>query len=158
MSNQSSREIVSTVHTHWLPPVHEPEPWYKSRRLIIFSVTFLICALLALSYVFTRPAMYLSYATLLTVAKTAVDQPSGDADIQHVAIQKQILLGSELLAETSGRLKSGNNARISIDLSPGDIRQMLDVRAVAETNLVEMVAGGPDPEILPVLINTWIDV
>ncbi len=158
MPNQSSREIVSTVHTHWLPPVHEPKPWYKSRRLIVFSITFLICALSALSYVFTRPATYLSYATLLTVAKTAIDLPSNDADIQHVAIQKQILLGSELLAETSGRLKSGNKASASIDMSPGDIRQMLDVRGVAETNLVEMVAEGPDPEILPVLINTWIDV
>lgn len=158
MFNQSSREIVSTVHTHWLPPVHEPKPWYKSRRLIVFSVTFLICALLALSYVFIRPAVYLSYATLLTVAKTAIDLPSGDADIQHVAIQKQILLGSELLAETSVRLKSGIRSGVSIDMSSGDIRQMLDVRAVAETNLVEMVAEGPDPEILPVLINTWIDV
>ncbi len=158
MSNQSSRKIVSTIQTHWLPPVHAPKPWYQSRRLIVFSATFLIFALLTLSYVFTRPAMYLSYATLLTVAKTAIDLPSNDADIQHVAIQKQILLGSELLAETSQRLKSGNTASISIDMDPGDIRQMLDVRAVAETNLVEMVAEGPDPEILPVLINTWIDV
>jgi len=158
MHNQYSREIVSTANPHWLPPVRTPGPWYKSRRLIIFIVAFLVCALPALSYVFTRPAVYLSYATLLTVAQTAIDQSSNDADIQHVAIQKQILLGAELLAETSRRLKSGNHAGVSIDLNPDDIRQMLDVRAVAETNLVEMVAEGPDPQLLPALINTWIDV
>lgn len=159
MSNPFSREIVSTVNTaHWLPPVREPESWYKSRRLVIFVAAFLICALPALIYVFNRPAVYLSYATLLTVAKTAIDQSSNDADIQHVAIQRQILLGAELLAETSRRLKSGSHAGVSIDLNPDAVRQMLDVRAVAETNLVEMAAEGPDPELLPVLINTWIDV
>jgi len=158
MHNQFSREIVSTANPHWLPPVRAPGPWYKSRRLIIFIVAFLVCALPALSYVLTRPAVYLSYATLLTVAQTAIDQSSNDADIQHVAIQKQILLGAELLAETSRRLKSGSHAGVSIDLNPDDIRQMLDVRAVAETNLVEMVAEGPDPQLLPALINTWIDV
>lgn len=158
MKNQSLREIISVVNTQWMPPVHEPKRWYKTRRFIIFIVVFLVCASIALSYVFTRPAIYLSYATLLTVAKTAIDVPSNDADIQHVAIQKQILLGSELLAETSGRLKSGHNHGVSIDLSPGDIRQMLDVQPVAETNLVEMVAEGSDPGVLPALINTWIDV
>ncbi|MCP5246381.1 MAG: integrase [Burkholderiales bacterium] len=122
-------------------------------------VAFLASASITLGYVFSRPAIYLSYATLLTVAKTAIDLPSNDADIQHVAIQKQILLGTELLTETSRRLKS-EDSRFGrqIDIDPGDIRQMLDVRPVAETNLIEMVAEGPDPEKLPVLINTWIDV
>lgn len=159
MHNQFSREIATTANTpHWLPPVREPEPWYKSRRIVIFVAVFLVCALPALIYVFNRPAVYLSYATLLTVAKTAIDQSSNDADIQHVAIQKQILLGAELLAETSRRLKSGSHGGVSIDLNPDAVRQMLDVRAVAETNLVEMAAEGPDPKMLPALINTWIDV
>lgn len=158
MHNQFSRDSVAVVNTQWLPPVHEPKPWYKTRRFKIFIVVFLVSISAALSFVFSRPAIYLSYATLLTVAKTAIDLPSNDADIQHVAIQKQILLGSELLAETSRRLKSGHDYAASIDLSPGDIRQMLDVRSVVETNLVEMVAEGSEPEILPALINTWIDV
>lgn len=159
MHNQFSREIATTANTpHWLPPVREPEPWYKSRRIVIFVAVFLVCALPALIYVFNRPAVYLSYATLLTVAKTAIDQSSNDADIQHVAIQKQILLGAELLAETSRRLKSGSHGGVSIDLNPDAVRQMLDVRAVAETNLIEMAAEGPDPKMLPALINTWIDV
>ncbi len=126
-------------------------PWFRSRRFVIFAVSFLLCITITLSYVFSRPAIYQSSATLLTVAKTAIDQVSGDADIQHVAIQKQVLLGSELLAETSRRLEIP-------EVKVTDIRRMLDVRVIEETNLVEMIAEGPDATVLPMLINTWIDV
>ncbi len=129
----------------------DQSPWFRSRRFIIFVVSFLLCIAISLSYVFSRPAIYQSAATLLTVAKTAIDQVSGDADIQHVAIQKQILLGSELLAETSRRLEIP-------EIKVTDIRRMLDVRGIEETNLVEMIAEGPDVMVLPLLINTWIDV
>jgi len=126
-------------------------PWFRSRRFVIFVVSFLLCITISLGYVFSRPEIYQSSATLLTVAKTAIDQVSGDADIQHVAIQKQELLGSELLAETSRRLEMPG-------VKVTDIRRMLDVRGIKETNLVEMIAEGPDATVLPKLINTWIDV
>lgn len=130
----------------------------KPTRLIIFTSVFLSCLLLSLSFVFLQPAVYQSYATLLTVAKTAIDQASREADIQHVAIQKQVLLGSELLTETADRLRKGNDPEAGISLTPAAIRDMLDVRPVIDTNLVEMVAEGNKPELLPRLINTWIDV
>ncbi|SEQ91711.1 Uncharacterized protein involved in exopolysaccharide biosynthesis [Nitrosomonas sp. Nm51] len=161
MSNRLPPETVLSLNDasdDWHPSQHDLKPWFKSRRLIIFAAAFLVSVALTLGYVYSRPAIYLSYATLLTVAKTAIDLPSGDADIQHVAIQKQILLGSELLAETSRRLKTANDTTAQIDLNANEIRQMLDVRPVVETNLVEMVAEGSRPEVLPALINTWIDV
>ncbi|SFK46277.1 Uncharacterized protein involved in exopolysaccharide biosynthesis [Nitrosomonas aestuarii] len=158
MHSRAQHELTSSVNEYWQPPHYDPQPWFKSRRLLIFAVTFLVSAVITLSYVFSRPAIYLSYATLLTVAKTPIDLPSNDADIQHVAIQKQILLGSELLAETSKRLKSSDSHGAQIDLSAADIRHMLDVRPVTDTNLIEMIAEGPDPTQLPLLINTWIDV
>lgn len=130
----------------------------KPTRLVIFTSVFLSCLLLSLGFVFLQPATYQSYATLLTVAKTAIDQASREADIQHVAIQKQVLLGSELLTETADRLRKGNDAEAGINLTPAVIRDMLDVRPVDDTNLVEMVAEGNEPELLPRLINTWIDV
>ncbi len=142
---------------YWQSHYHNPEPWFKSGRLIIFAVVFLLCSILTLSYVFFRAPVYQSYATLLTVAKTAIDSSNTEADIQHVAIQKQILLGAELLAETSKRLKADHTGN-EIDLSIGNIRQMLNVKPVTETNLIEMIAEGPDPAKLPLLINTWIDV
>lgn len=132
--------------------------WIKPTRLTIFTSVFLLCALISLSYVFLRPAIYQSYATLLTVARTAVDQVSRDADIQHVAIQKQVLLGTELLTETVNRLQDKNYPEVKASLTPAEIRTMLDVRPVIDTNLVEMVAEGNDPALLPAIINTWIDV
>lgn len=141
-------------------PSPDQSPWLRSKRLMIFVASFSLCALMTLAYVFGRAPVYLSYATLLTVAKTAIDQRSSDADIQHVAIQKQILFGAELLAETVKRLRShhshegeGNN-----HLTVADIRNMLDVRSVTDTNLVELAAEGADPAVLPVLVNTWIEV
>lgn len=161
MYDRTPPELTSPANESefWLPPPHERTPWFKSRRMAIFMAAFLLCITATLGYVFSQPAIYQSYATLLTVGKTAIDQPSNDADIQHVAIQKQVLLGSELLAETSKRLRSqSNNNNGGTNLSASEIRHMLDVRPVEETNLLEMFAEGPDPQKLPILINTWIDV
>ena len=141
---------------HGNPPVIVKEPWFRSRRFVIFIITLLISTSLSLTYVFSRPAIYLSYATLLTVAKTEIDQRSKEADIQHVVIQQQILLGNELLKETARRLQLLEE--LDNTLTIADIRQMLNVKPIVETNLVEMTAESPDPKILPLLINTWIDV
>lgn len=130
----------------------------RPTRMTIFTTVFLSCLLLSLGTIFLQPAIYQSYATLLTVAKTAIDQASREADIQHVTIQKQVLLGPELLTETANRLRAGNDTEAGIDLTPAAIRDMLDVRPITDTNLVEMVAEGDDPALLPLLVNTWIDV
>ena len=138
------------------------KPWYQSQRLVVFTIVFLLSAVLSLGYVYSRPALYKSYATLLTVAQTAIDQQSREADIQHVAIQRQILTGQELLDETLTRLQR-NQAQIgkqslSEKLTTSEIRHLLSVQAVPETNLVEVAATGYQPEIFVPLINTWIDV
>ncbi|NOQ81484.1 MAG: integrase, partial [Methylophaga sp.] len=70
-------DIAPNLNRHELAP----KPWYKSRRLLIFSFSFLLSACVSLAYVYSRPALYRSYATLLTVAQTAIDQKSTEADI-----------------------------------------------------------------------------
>jgi uncharacterized protein involved in exopolysaccharide biosynthesis len=132
--------------------------WLRSPRLIIFAVVFLISAAIGLTYNYSRPAVYRSSATLLTSAMTAIDRGSSVADIQHVAIQKQILLGHELLVETLSRIKASATDNPVHQLTASDIRNLLDVKPVAQTNLVEILAEGKDPEFLPRLINTWIEV
>lgn len=131
--------------------------WLKPNRLTIFLVTFLVVLVISMGYVFSRPAIYQSYATLLTVPRTAIDQISREADIQHVTIQRQVLLGSELLTGTARKLQD-TDSEYPANLTPAAIRAMLDVRPVADTNLVEMIAEGAEPALLPVLINAWIDV
>ena len=121
-------------------------------------MAFLISAAISLAYSYSRPVVYRSSATLLTSAMTAIDRESSDADIQHVAIQRQILLGHELAAETLARLKASATDKSLLSLKPSDIQTLLTVEPVPETNLVEISAEGSNPKFLPLLINTWIDV
>lgn len=141
------------------------QPWYRSRRLFVFMAVFLIALLIGLTYVYARPALFKSYATLLTVAPTAIDRQSDDADIQHVAIQKQLLSGHVILAEILRRLqqimpeKQSKEGKIFLqNITVAEIRSMLDVQPIPETNLVELSATGYYPEIIMHLVNTWIDV
>ncbi|HET7061038.1 MAG TPA: integrase [Nitrosospira sp.] len=119
---------------------------------------FLSSAAIGLAYNYSRTAIYRSSATLLTSAMTPIDRESNDADIQHVAIQRQILLGHELIVATLSRLKTSANDKSVLALTPADLQSLLTVDPVEDTNLVEIKAEGPDPKLLPLLINTWIDV
>lgn len=147
-------------------PYNRPRPspthWYKSRRLLVFAIVFVLSLCISLGYVYSRPALFRSYATLLTVAQTAIDQQSSDADIQHVAIQRQILTGQELLQETLTRLRQDSQQKGNLpdtsNLSSSELRRMLTVQAVPDTNLVELAAIGNQAEILAPIINTWIDI
>jgi uncharacterized protein involved in exopolysaccharide biosynthesis len=124
--------------------------------LVIFLSVFLTCAAVGLIYDYSRPAIYRSSATLLTSAMTPVDRQSGDPDIQHVAIQMQLLLGRELAAETLSRLKAADRSLENLTIP--DIQGLLHVEPIPETNLVEVLADDTDAKFLPILINTWIDV
>jgi len=130
----------------------------ENLRVKVFVLTFLVSLIVGISINYSRPAVYLSNATLLTSAATAVDQQSQDVDFQHVTIQRQKLLGADLLAKTIARIKSLNNELKVTDLSLVDVRNMLQVEPIEDTNLLNMTAKGSEPELLPVVINTWIDV
>ncbi len=156
----SQIEHISRQQSFYTTPNWQA-PWYQSRRFVIFSAAFLLSLLISQAYNFSRPAVFQSSATLLTIAKTAINQFSNPemlqqagADLEHVAIQKELLLGPSLLAITAKKLQETEN----ISLPVSEIRDTLDVLPVTGTNLVKMVAEGPNPDILPVLINTWIDV
>jgi len=130
----------------------------ENLRVKVFVLTFLVSLIIGISINYSRPAVYLSNATLLTSAATAVDQQSQKVDFQHVTIQRQKLLGAELLTKTITRIKLLDNELKVSDLSLVDVRNMLQVKPIEETNLLNMTAKGPEPELLPVVINTWIDV
>ena len=150
-------QIELTPGNHRVEPAFSESPsWLKSKRMLIFLIAFSVTLVVAMSYVLGRSSIYRSHATLLTVAKTAVDQRSDDIDIQHVAIQKQLLLGAEMLAEMTKRLSF--HPEIKTVLTAADIRSLLDVRSVADTNLIEIVAEGSNPKLLPILVNTWLEV
>ena len=157
MTQQAKIEYVSNPNVSYTlqdPPVKEKQ----NLKAKIFIFTFLVTLIIGISVNYSRPAIYLSSATLLTSAATAVDQSSQDVDFQHVTIQKQKLLGVELLLETLARIKLLDNGLELSEITLQDIRSMLEVKPIADTNLLTMVAKGPSAEVLPVIINTWIDV
>ncbi|MDP2180597.1 integrase [Methylicorpusculum sp.] len=136
-------------------PTLNQVPWYRSPRLIIFLMVFISSTSISLIYSYNRPAVFQSTATLLTSALAEVDQASKAPDAEHVAIQRQILLSQELLTESIRRLKI-SHPEIQMDIT--QVHQILQVQPIPETNLVQMRAEGTEPELLPLLINTWIDV
>ena len=128
----------------------------SSRRLWVFLIVFLLCAAAGLFYTYSRPAVYRTTAALLTVAMPAVDQQGSVADIQHVAIQRQLLLGQPLLQEVLERLKQGDHFRYINSVA--QLQGMLFVDSLSDTNIVNVSAEGPIPEALPAVVNSWVNV
>jgi len=139
-----------------IPPLNRPAG--RSRRQAVFLLTFIVCLAIGLFYNFQRSAIYRSSASLLTVAPPDVDQRGGEADIQHVAIQRHRLLSLPLLEQVAQKLES-ESSDDEITIPPVyQLQPMLDVVSVPDTNLVELGAEGPDATLLPRLVNTWINV
>ncbi|MFK8042744.1 GumC family protein [Congregibacter sp.] len=131
----------------------EDNAYGRSRRRV-----FILCAaavlIIGVIYTAVQPAVYQSSATVLMSAPTAIDQQMLDADIQGVAIQRRTLTGSEITRDLSVRLEEDFSARVN----PLELRRILDVIAVPETNLLELRARSSEPELLPPLVETWIEV
>lgn len=127
----------------------------RVRRWWVFILVFLACMLASQTYIFLQPAIYQSMATVLTMAKTDIDQVSPSADVQHVSIQKQILLGATVLEKTTEHLQNmlTNNRNWSQD----ELKSMFMVVPEPGTNLVHLQAEGPEPKLLQRAINAWID-
>lgn len=158
MKQQPQIEYLSQQDNLQASPEKSRPDGFWSSRLKIFVPSFALSLLIGLVINYARPPVYRSSATLLTSAATAIDQASSEVDLQNVAIQKQKLLSFELLTETLTRLTNQAQEPRLINLTVADIRSMLTVKPVEQTNLLTMQAQGPDPDLLPLVINTWIDV
>jgi polysaccharide biosynthesis transport protein len=132
------------------------DPPRRPVRLGVFLVTFLVCAALGLAFTYLRPPVYQTSATVLTVKPKGVDQPSADADIEHVAIQRRLLLGDEVLERLAAAiLREGHD--LERFAGPGGLRTMLAVLPVPDTNLVELRAEGGEPELVQRAVDHWAE-
>ena len=129
-------------------------PWHRSARARLFILVFGLVFVVGLIYTLLQPAVYRSSATVLMSAPSAIDAAVSEADIQSVAIQRKILLGTEI----TERLATELNQQEAIALGAAELRNLLQVDPVPDTNLVEMYAQGSDDELLPLLVTNWIDV
>ena len=135
-------------------PPHRLKP-KRLRRWLVFLLVFLPCLFGSQIYIFLQPAIYQSVASVLTMAATDIDQASPEADLQHVSIQKQILLGSAIMEKTAERLQQlpSNLKTWSAD----ELRSLFAVIPEPDTNLVQLQAQGPEPKLLQLAVNAWID-
>ncbi|WP_372740775.1 hypothetical protein [Neptunomonas sp.] len=155
MESQNLPYIEVLTHGATKPLAAEPiYPWYSSRRFRIFVTTFILAAIIGLIYVFLQPAIYQSNVTLLTVAPSPIDQQTEEINVQHVAIQGNVLTGQSLLTSTREALSSLESDNIPDTIS---LRNMLSLSLVAETNLIKLVAEGENPGFLALFLNTLID-
>ncbi len=125
-------------------------------RPLLFVLVFLASLAGSLAYVWLREPLYQTAASVLTVAPPEIDQSKSEANVQHVAMQRQILLGMPVLQEIQRRLNE-MDSRVPGHLTASVLRDMLSVEPVPETNLVELRARGPNPGELALVANAWID-
>jgi succinoglycan biosynthesis transport protein ExoP len=132
----------------------ELSPWLQSSKVKLFAVSFSVVLVLGLVWTVLQPLVYRSSATVLMSAPTAIDAGVSEANIQNVAIQRTILLGQEITHRVLGELADAQQFSMSAD----ELSDALHVIPVPDTNLIEMIAQGADGDVLPTLVNTWIEV
>ena len=138
------------------------QPKY-SRTLIkclIFTVIFVLSAIASLTYTFMRPAIYESRAELLLTPDLAGSNGNmeGGTAIQDVAVQNQVLLSRDLLTQLLGKLSENRGITETIPSNLSDLKNMVRVTSVENSTIVNLRAEGPEKNILPVIVNTWVDL
>ncbi|WP_150048241.1 GumC family protein [Methylomonas rhizoryzae] len=124
-----------------------------SRSKLFFAV-FLISLAVSQTAVFMQTPQYRSSATLLTTSATDLDQASPAADLQHLGIQTEILLGSAIMEATVERLQEVT--RHAESWEPQTLRRQFSVSAEPDTNLLHLYADGPEPKRLELALDAWI--
>ena len=136
-----------------------PRAELPRRRPMAWALWFLGAFVLVLApatiWNFSRPPVYRATATVLTKVPAERNGIGGsEADVQNLAIQRQLLLGRQLLTDTLERAKAAGE---DPPPTPDDLRPMLAVEAVPGTNLVELSAEGGRPLLLGELVTAWLD-
>lgn len=132
-------------------------PSKKPRRFAVFAATFVLAFVASMAYVWLRPPIYESTASLLTVTPLAIDETEVKTSVQHAVAQNEILLGIPLFEATLENLKAADNASELASLTIADLLSSVSVEPIAETNIVKLHASGSNPAILAPVVNAWIE-
>lgn len=158
--NQPRVELISNAP---LPganpsPVNSPTAQSGSHRVRIFAIVFILGCGIGLAYTYMRPAVYRSTALLVMTAPGPGAQADLGARSEQIALQREVLTARSLMNELISRLTAADRAGETTPRSVADLREMLEVPPVGEAGALELRAEGPDPPVLPRVVNTWIDV
>lgn len=150
----SSQQLPSVELVQGTQPSQLPQGRGRGQRWKIFIAVFLVSALIGAAFVYLRAPVYRANASVLTVKPKSVDTLSAAADVEHVAIQRRLLLGEDVLGRLSAQLNGLDGGSSDIE----QLRALLSIEAVPETNLLELRAEGGEPDVLQRIVNIWAEL
>ena len=131
-------------------------------RVLTFVCVVLIGASVTFGYATSREKVYKSSATLRVGAPASASTDRSDAPSSSTSRPAQTLLSRPILSQVLDRL----SRRLTVnDLSASDapdrtaaLRNMVTVNEAANARLLELSASGSNKELLPQIVNAWLDV
>ena len=146
------------------PFVPSPTARANRRRLLVFTGVFLAMAAVGLAYTFLRPAEYRATARAQITpagepARTEPPPGAPSASTKPFLTEVEVLASRPVLAEVVARLGAAGEKLDGFGADPIEgMRAALEIVPVAGTNVVEIAARGPRPELLAAVVNNVIEV
>ena len=163
MRRFASRIFAQTTELRSSRHFASPTERANRRRLLVFLGVFIAACVVSLAYTFARPAEYRAAARVQITPAAPLEPASGPVPVPEsskpLLTEIEVLATRPVLEQVAARLGAAG-----LDLSafgPDPIAGMkaaLDVTPVSGTNVVELAARGPRPELLAATVNGVIEV
>ena len=122
-------------------------------------LVFVAVSIVGLSYTFLRPAVYSSSGLLVITWPNSGQEALSEGTGRAMALQREVLGSRSLLDNVLNRLQANTESHnTAVPDSIASLQDMLIVSPVGDAGVIELRAEGPDPRILPVVVDTWMDV
>ncbi len=148
------------------------ETRFRSRGAL-FTAVFATTLAVGLTFTFVRPPEYRSEATIAiyrtsptaasgreggadAVPLTSGDVHEAEAEPATVLMEARRLLAWPMLLALQDRL--GETPGASSPLSAAELQEMLTAETRPETNVIELTATGLGRDLLPAVLQAWIDL
>ncbi|MET0918863.1 MAG: tyrosine-type recombinase/integrase [Burkholderiales bacterium] len=148
----------------WAPHDYPPSTTHQAnrRRLYVFLGTLAAALVIGLGFIWLRPAEYRASAHLEIYPATgsAPGEPAGSPapEVRPFLTEVQILTSRPVLELAAKRLeRAGQRPAEGASDPVADRQPHLEAIALSNTNIVELVATGPRPEVLAPFVTAIID-
>lgn len=130
----------------------------RNSRLWIFLPVFVLACAAGLAYDFSRPAVYVGNARLQIDPPSTPGLEDRGNTAPYLLTQAQALTATTLLEHLLERLRQGDASSVAAIPSREALATMLSATAVGGANVIELSARAYERELIPRLLDTWIDL
>ena len=130
------------------------------RRALTFALAFFVAAAAGLAFVLTRPPEYRAMARITITPAAGVSEPD---DTQHalpvatagqsLLAEAQVLTSRPIVEQALARLRADNRLPPQGSDAAAAAQRMLAVEPIAGSNIVRLIATGPEREFVAPLAN-----